>query len=381
MSRARWLALLLAVAAGCSVPRAARLPPLGSGPVTMERDERLLRRQGAEMDDRAKRSGAVRADPALERYLLGVAQRLAPKAALPHLDLRVRVIDTPALAAFVVPDGGIFLSVGLLARLESEAQLAVVLAHELAHAVNRHSVVTYRTYKRGAAMAVSSLPFSLGEAGMMAAVAGYSRDLEWEADEQGLALVAAAGLDVSQAKRPFEHLAAWVKEEKLEEPFVYSTHPRLQDRIESYDRLVKGKYAGRKGDGGEARYRAATAHTLVAAARLDLAAGRFRAAERSARTFIAVAPRPAEGWAIVGDIARQSRPKDGEELAFGFYRKAVEIDPACADAQRALGFALSRRGEKAPARAALERYLQLRPAANDRGWVEGELKALKGGER
>ena len=226
--------------------------------------------------------------------------RLAPKAALPHLDLRVRVIETPALAAFVVPDGGIFLSVGLLARLESEAQLAVVLGHELSHAVNRHSVVTYRTYKRGAAMAVSSLPFSLGEAGMMAAVAGYPRDPEWEADEQGLALVAAAGLDVSQAKRPFEHLAAWVKEEELEEPFVYSTHPRLQDRIESYDRLVKGKYAGRKGDGGEVRYRTATAHLLVAAARLDLAAGRFRAAERSARTFIAVAPRPAEGWAIVG---------------------------------------------------------------------------------
>lgn len=375
----RLAAVAALAAAGClTVPRAERLPPLTSPKVVMERDEKLLRRDAAELDERARKSGALREEPALEQYLLGVARRLAPPAALPHLNLRVRVIDTPSLTAFAVPDGGIYLSVGLLARLETEAQLAVVLGHELTHAVNRHSVVTYRTYKRGAAMSVSGFPFALGEAGMMAAVAGYSRDLEWEADEQGLALVAAAGLDVSQAKKPFEFLAAWVKEEKLEEPFVYATHPRLQDRIESYDGLLKGKYAGRRGDGGAERYRAATAQLLLAAARLDLAAGRFRAAERSARSYIAIATRPAEAWAIIGDIARQSRPADGEELALGFYRKAVELDAGCADAQRALGFALSRKGERDGARAALERYLKLRPAAVDRRWVEGELKNLGG---
>jgi predicted Zn-dependent protease len=375
------LAVALGALAGCMVPRAARLPSLASPNVTMDRDERLLRRGAAEMDESARKSGAVRAEPALEQYLLAVARRLTPKAALQHLDLRVRVIDTPSLAAFAVPDGGIYLSVGLLARLETEAQLAVVLAHEITHAVNRHSVVTYRTYKRGAAMAVSGFPFALGEAGTLAAVSGYSRDLEAEADEEGLALVAAAGLDVSQAKRPFEHLAAWVKEENLKEPFVYATHPRLQDRIRSYDKLLSGRYAGRKGDGGADRYRAATAHLLVAAARLDLAAGRFRAAERSARAFIDLVPRPADGWTIIGDIARQSRPKDGEELALGFYRKAVELDDSCADAQRELGFSLSRKGQRDGARMALERYLRLRPAAVDRRWVEGELKNLTGGNR
>lgn len=377
----RLLLLAALAAAACAVPRAARLPPLTSPTVVMERDEKLLWHEAADMDERARKSGAVRAEPALEQYLVGVARRLTPAAALSRLDLHVRVIDTASLAAFAVPDGGIYLSVGLLARLESEAQLAVVLGHEITHAVNRHSIVTYRTFKRGAAMSVSGFPFALGEAGTLAAVSGYSRDLEWEADEQGLALVAAAGLDVSQAKRPFEHLAAWVKEEKLDEPFVYATHPRLQDRIQSYDRLLSGKYAGRKGDAGAERYRAATAQLLLAAARLDLAAGRFRAAERSARAYIAFAPRPAEAWTIIGDIARQSRPKDGEELAFGFYRKAADMDAGCADAQKALGFALSRRGERDAARAALERYLQLRPAAVDRRWVEGELSNLKGGNR
>lgn len=373
---------IAALSAGCVVPRVARLPPLTSERVTMERDEQNLRRDAAEMDERARKSGAVRAEPALEQYLLAVARRLTPQAAQPRLDLRVRVIDTPALTAFTVSDGGIYISVGLLARLETEAQLAVVLAHEITHAVNRHAVVTYRTFKRGVAMAVSGLPFSLGESGVLAAVSGYSRDLEREADADGLALVAAQGWDVSQARRPFEHFAAWVKEEKLKEPFVYSTHPRLQERMESYEKLLATKYAGRKGgEVGAERYRAATGHLVLAAARLDLAAGRFGAAVRGARAYLAFGPRPAEAHALLGDIARQARATTSEETALGHYREAVALDPSCAEAQRGLGFALSRRGAREAARAALERYLRLRPGAVDRAWVEGELANLKGGDR
>lgn len=371
-----------ALAVGCVVPRAARLPPLTSANVTMERDERLLRKEAADLDERARKSGAVRAEPALEQYLLGVARRLTPRAAQPRLEQRVRVIDSPSLTAFTVADGGIYVSTGLLARLESEAQLAVVLAHEIVHAVNRHGVVTYRTFKKGAAMAVSSLPFSLGEAGMMAAVSGYSRDLEREADVDGLALVAAAGLDVTQAKRPFEHFAEWVKEEKIKEPYVYATHPRLKERMESYDELLASRYKGRKGgEAGAERYRAATAHVVLAAARLDLAAGRFGAAARAAKGYLAFGPRPAEAHALLGDVARQARVKGSEETALDHYRKAVALDASCPEAQRGLGFALARQGDRDAARGALESYLRLRPAAVDRKWVEGELANLRGGGR
>jgi predicted Zn-dependent protease len=381
MSRRLLLAAALA-AAGCVVPRASRLPPLTSATVTMERDERLLRKDAAEMDERARKSGAVRADPALEQYLLGLVRKLTPRAAQPRLEQRVRVIDSPSLTAFTVADGGIYVSTGLLARLETEAQLAVVLAHEIVHAVNRHAVVTYRTYKRGAAMAVTGLPFSLGESGVMAAVSGYSRDLEREADEEGLALVDAAGWDVTQAKRPFEHLAAWVKEEKLKEPYVYATHPRLQERMESYDELLATRFKGRTaGESGGDRYRAATAHAALAAARLDLAAGRFGAAVRGARAYLTFGPRPADAHALLGDIARQARAEGSEETALGHYRQAVSMDPGCAEAQRGLGFALSKRGDRDGALRALEAYLRLRPAAVDRKWVEGELANLRGGAR
>lgn len=372
-------ALALALLAGCIAPqRAARLPPLTAPGFAMERDEKHLWREAAELDERARKSGAVLADAALERYLLGVARKLTPPAALARLDVRVRVLESSSLTAFVTPDGCVFVSMGLLARLENEAQLAVVLGHELVHAVNRHSIVEYRTFKSGAALA-AVLPFALGELGTLSAVTGYSRDLEVEADEQGLGLVAAGGWDVREAPRPFQHLAAWVKEEEIEEPFFFSTHPRLEERIASVTALLGSRHAGRRGgEVGAPRYRAAVREVVLGAARLDLAAGRFDAAERGARDHLELAPRSAPAWALLGDAARQ---KGQAEEALARYRKAVALDPRCPEAQRGLGQALARRGDAAGARAALQAYLRLRPDAVDRAWIDAELAGLPGSGR
>lgn len=374
-SSARLLPAILAatVLAGCIAPRAARLPPVTAPGFSMERDEKHLWREAAELEARARKSGAVLADPALERYLLGVAKKLAPKGALDRLDVRVRILESASLTAFVTPDGCVFISMGLLARLDDEAQLAMVMGHELVHAVNRHSIVEYRTYKSGAALG-SVLPFSLGTLGTLAAVTGYSRDLEVEADAEGLGLLVAGGWDPQGANRPFEHLAAWVKEEEIEEPFFFSTHPRLEERIESVSALLKSRYAGRKGgEVGAARYRAAVREVVLGAARLDLASGRFDAAERGAKDYLELAPRSAVAWALLGDVARQRG--DADE-AFARYRKAVALDAACPEGQRGLGQALARRGDHAAARAALTAYLKLRPDAVDRAWIDEELAKL-----
>ncbi len=372
-------AAAIAVLSGCLAPtRAARLPPVTAPGFVMDRDERNLWREAAELDDRARKSGAVRADAALERYLLGVARKLLPRAALERLDVRVRVVESPALTAFVAPDGGVFVTMGLLARLENEAQLAVVLGHELVHAVNRHAIVEYRTFKSGAALA-AALPFFLGDLGMKAAVTGYSRDLEREADGEGLGLAAAAGYDAREGPRPFEHLAEWVKEEGIEEPFFFASHPRLEERIESLRALVATRHAGRgEGEVGARRYRAAVREVVLGAAQLDLAAGRFGAAERGARAYLELAPRSAEGWTLLGDAARQRGAADD---ALAHYRTAVAQDAGCPEAQRGLGQALARRGDRSGARAALRTYLRLRPDAADRGWIDAELAELGGDGR
>lgn len=369
------LALAVALLAGCFAPqRAERLPPVTAPGFVMDRDEKNLWREAAELDERALKSGSVLSDAALERYLVGVARKLVPKKALERLDVRVRVLEAPAPAAFVTPDGCVFVSMGFLARLDNEAQLAVVLGHELVHALNRHSIVEYRTFKSGAALA-AVLPFSLGSLGMKAAVSGYSRDLEAEADEEGLELAAKGGWDVREAPRPFERLAEWVKEEGIEEPFFFSTHPRLEERLRSVTALIEKEYAGRNGgEVGAKRYRAAVREVVLGAARLDLAAGRFGAAEHGARAYLDLVPRSAPAYALLGDASRQ---RGQEDEALGHYRMAVAYDGACPEAQRGLGQALARKGDRAGARAALLAYLKLRPRAVDRAWIEAELEGLE----
>jgi predicted Zn-dependent protease len=358
------------------VPRAERVPPVTAPGFRVAEDEARLWREAAELEARARKSGAVLDDRALERYLAGVARRLAPRGALDRLDVRVRVIESPALAAFITPDAAIFVSMGLLSRLENEAQLAMVLGHELTHAVNRHHLVEYRTYK-GGVDSTAGLPFGLGSLGTQAAVTGYSRDLEREADEEGLGLLAAGGWDVREAPRPFEHLASWVKDEGIEEPYAFASHPRLEERLESTRALLGERYARqRPGDKGTDRYRQAVGEVILATARLDLAAGRFGAAERGAEDYLAQHTRSAAALTVLADAARQRGGAD--ERALELYRKAAALDPACAEAQRGLGLALARRDDRAGARAALRAYLKLAPAAVDRAWIEGELAELDG---
>ena len=372
-TKAAWPVAALIAIAGCAVPRAERVPPITAPGFRLAKDEAFLWREAAELEARARKSGAVLADPALERYLAGVARRLAPRGALDRLDVRVWVIESPALAAFITPDGSIFVSMGLLSRLENEAQLAMVLGHELTHAVNRHHLVEYRTFKRGTDLK-AGFPFGLGALGTQAAVTGYSRDLEREADEQGLALVAAGGWDVREAPRPFEHLATWVRDEGIEEPYTFATHPRLEERIASTRALLEERFKKHHtGEQGAERYRRSVREVLLATARLDLAAGRFGAATRGAEAYLALRPGSAAAITVLADAARQ---QGAGERALELYRKAAALDPACAEAQRGLGRALAWRADRAGARAAFQAYLKLAPNAVDRAWVEAELADL-----
>lgn len=376
MRRAATLGLALALLGGCT---AARVAPVTSGAFAPERDERLLWSQAEELQAEADRSGALDEDAALARYVNEVALKLLPPAARERLPVRVRVLADPHLNAFALPNGGIFLTTGMLARMDNEAQLATVLAHELVHALNRHSLVEYRTFKNSAAVS-AAIPgaglLGLGALGTKAAVTGYSRELERESDAQGFTLLTGAGYAAAEAPRVFQHLIASRDEDEEDEPFFFGSHPRMAERLESFERLAKGAKPG--GEVGQARYDAAVRESLLRTARLELAAGRFAHAERVASRYLKLRPRGAGGWAVLGDVALQQKGKDAPARALAHYRKAAALDPACAEAQRGLGTVLARQGERAAARAALRKYLQLRPSAEDRGWVEADLQALEG---
>jgi predicted Zn-dependent protease len=201
--------------------------------------------------------------------------------------------------------------------------------------------------------------------------------METQADEVGFGMVAAAGYDLDECPKLFVKLEEEVREENASEPFFFGTHPALAARIDNFRRLAS-QYARRtKGLDGVDNFLSRTRELIYEAARLDLQAGRFTSADRSAKKYISMNPSAARGPFLLGEIARQRQDAASMETALAQYRKAIELDRAYPQPYRALGLLLMKRGEKSAARQALERYLELSPTAEDRGWVERDLETLR----
>lgn len=186
-------------------------------------------------------------------------------------------------------------------------------------------------------------------------------------------MVVSSGYDAGECSKIFLALQQELRDEKEEEPFFFGTHPALQARIESFRRLAGP--APRRGAGVDrAAFLSRTLQLVYDAATLDLRRGRMVAARRSADRLVAHDPASSKGAFLQGEIARQSQSLDEAVLQ---YRKAIELDERFPQPYRALGLLLMKRGEKPAARAALARYLELSPAADDRAYVERDLEMLR----
>jgi predicted Zn-dependent protease len=122
---------------------ASHLPPLSaSGPsFTLASDEALLWERAAREHRKLRVGSGLFRDLVLEEYLTAMTYRLLPPGTLEAgVSPSVHVLINPSLNAFAYPTGAIYVHSGLLARLENEAQLTTVLAHEIAHVVHRHAI-------------------------------------------------------------------------------------------------------------------------------------------------------------------------------------------------------------------------------------------------
>jgi len=94
---------------------------------------------GQQMDGEVKREMGVYDHPELQRYVSEIGMRLARASERPNLPWRFTVVDEPAVNAFALPGGQIYVTRGILAFLHDEEQLAGVLGHEIGHVTARHS--------------------------------------------------------------------------------------------------------------------------------------------------------------------------------------------------------------------------------------------------
>lgn len=138
----------------------------------------------------------------LSNYIAEVGNRLARHSHRPDIRYHFAILDTPAVNAFALPGGYVYVTRGLLAHLNSEAELAAVLGHEIGHIASRHSS---RQYSQQAVLDFVELVFSVGnETAILSSlinlateplVKGYGRKHELEADQLSFRYLNAAGYD------------------------------------------------------------------------------------------------------------------------------------------------------------------------------------------
>jgi predicted Zn-dependent protease len=242
------LAVLALVAWGCA-----------TNPATGRRQLILMSEQeevqvGRQNNEEIRRQMGVYNDPELQRYVATVGARLARESHRPALPWTFTVVDEPAVNAFALPGGFIYLTRGILPFLRNEAELAGVLGHEIGHVDARHSAEAYSKEQAsslllGAASVLSpgTRPLQgLAGAGLGALFLKYGREAELESDRLGVGYAATSGWDPRGVPSMLNTLARLDNSNGTRRgvPNWAMTHPPAEDRVVRVQEAVAAAPAG-----------------------------------------------------------------------------------------------------------------------------------------
>ena len=397
----RFLLTVLFIAAltpGCA--ELSQVLPAGAGAVLQtgaavvnrpqfsDADEERMARENAAKFDKANQMWD---DPLLDTYLNGLVQRLAKVAHPRPYAYRIKVVRDASLNAFTFGGGYLYVHAGLLARMENEAQLQMVLGHEIAHVTERHvtrgiegsygiQLLGQIAASAGSASgAASQIPPALlqktYEYSMNAAVSGHGRGAETEADVVGLEYMVKTGHDPREAPKTFEQLLKEHGDQAAVQNFFYGSHPTNKTRIEHLNGLIKSKYSQTTGTevANTDEFVKRTRELVILVARMDY--DNKRPKEAAALLEKALKAREdATARYFLGKIAMDAADSD---RAIAQFRMAIAADDKLLDPYRELGMAYYQKGDSAKAIESLEKYLKLGPGAKDAERVKTMIKDLK----
>lgn len=218
----------------------------------MDRQQRI----GDELAQRALGMMTRSSDTELENYLNAIVYRLQANKehGVSNLFYRVYLIDSPHANAFTPGGGHIFVTTGIIQRLRTEAQIAMVLAHEMAHNRSLHVVkgqdgqsLSRRVTAFGKRVFDDGLGVSWLSSGVKAladtSLNSYTRAQEEEADRIGFRYFVGAGYDPFEAPRSF---AALIETEAQKKSIfdVFNGYPEGLKRAESINAMVHSRYQG-----------------------------------------------------------------------------------------------------------------------------------------
>jgi len=234
------LALATAVVAG-PVASCARNPVTGKNEISLVSEGQEIQMGQQAAQEVAQTIGFVE-DPQLQAYVANIGKRMAAKSERPNLPWEFHVVNDAAVNAFALPGGFIYVTRGLLAHMNSEAELATVLGHEVGHVTARHSVqqiskAQLATLGLGIGSIVSSdiAQFAgIASQGLGVLFLKYGRDAENQADQLGFRYALGLNYDVREMANVFQTLnrASQVGGGGGRLPEWLSTHPNPENRVE-----------------------------------------------------------------------------------------------------------------------------------------------------
>lgn len=373
-----WTALLAAGAvASASASGAADPVPVGSPAVAGYQpvgvDEQGLWSEMAEAERSLKASKLLIRDDDLSAYLRKVLCRIASADACQAV--RIFVVRDPQFNAGITPNGMLLINSGLLLRIRSEAELAAILGHELAHFERRHSLARLKAARSATGWAAFLGAAGAGPLGLafIGNFFSFSQEQERESDLDGLSGIRIAGYRSRSAGDIWVNLRAEMDataaarnvRSRKDKRGMFDTHPASAERL---DYLRASTANDPEGEAGEAAYRAAISPLWPTLIDDQVKLNDFGGSE------YLLAGLAAGGWTGPLLYARaelyryRGQARDFEKAA-GFYREALAQPDAPDGAWRGLGLALARTGDSAAAKLAIDEYLKRNPQASDRAML------------
>ncbi len=284
-------------------------------------------------------------DPALQDYVANVGQKLA-KLSNTRKELRFHVVDNQVVNAFALEHGDIFITRGMLAYLQNEAQLAAVLGHEIGHITKKHhsrgkgagrsakalstiaAILVY--YQTGSSSSAGSIQ-SAGDLLGAEAVTGFGRDRELESDEVGAELLVKGGYDVQALVDVMSILKdqerfAKVKQKETGQKAsgyhgLFASHPRNDKRLLNLIKVAGVDNARGRTDIDDKKFRDITEGIRFSDQNLQSTVIKSRYYNRNLN-FTTQFP---EGWKVKskGSVIQAKANKDGAIIQL----KAKKADP------------------------------------------------------
>ena len=392
------------------------------------------------LDVRLERDGLVLADEAANAYLRRIGKSLIPRGLeLERVSWRFHILRDPQPNAFALPNGSIYVTTGLMTLLDNESELAAVLAHELTHAMRRHTYMHNRSNRKkfltmnvmaavgayapgGVVGAVIMVVTTVAPFIMVATIYGYSRDLEREADLKGIDMMISAEYPPEEMVSVMKLLDKDFEGENIR--LFYNDHPALDERIKYLSSYLGGRADKVTPQMELHRERAAYFQNVESVMRHDLQlsinAGRARSAVYLAQRLVDFHADSenlfwlAESYRTLGprspqltekeltnsakkDAAKKSLKRTNEEeerellatpagkenwqrhqqMAEDLYRRALSADNSVPVAHRGLAMLYEKLERGSDAAAEYEKYLELSPTASDRARIQRRIETLK----